>query len=56
MVSKVLRDGLSVYVCDRCRHGYHDAVTAERCETWCRTHQKCNVSITEKAVGQLDTS
>jgi hypothetical protein len=50
MVSKVLRDGLSVYVCDRCRSGYSDASTADRCELWCRTHQTCNPGITKDAL------
>lgn len=33
------------HTCPICGYRYDDQSWAEKCETWCREHQSCNIEI-----------
>lgn len=40
------------YECEECDLKYEEKELAERCESWCKEHNSCNLKITKHAVNK----
>jgi len=50
MVKKLTKNGIVLYVCEKCGLKYKNKKTAQECEEWCRKHNACNLKIIKRAV------
>ena len=42
-----------IYVCEVCSFAYNKKELAEKCESWCKEHNSCNIEITKKSIGEI---
>jgi tRNA(Ile2) C34 agmatinyltransferase TiaS len=51
MVKEIKSEGRSQYYqCEKCGFAYKEKEWAQKCESWCSTHQGCNLDITQYAI------
>ncbi len=50
MVKEVKKDGSILYICEECGVAYEQREWVEKCQTWCREHQSCNLEIIQHGV------
>ncbi len=50
VVSKIQRNGLTVYLCEVSGFGYRNLGTAEHCEEYCDTEGYASSEITRRAI------
>lgn len=42
-----------IYVCEACNFAYKEKELAEKCESWCKKYNSCNIEITKNSIGEL---
>lgn len=46
---KIIQGDKKLYQCEECGFHYINKEWAEKCETWCKENQSCNLEITSHA-------
>ena len=41
------------YICEACNFVYNKKELAEKCESWCKERNSCNIEITKNSVGEI---
>ncbi len=52
MVKIIQKLNQELYQCEECGFQYAEKEWAEKCETWCKEHQSCNIEITAHTIPQ----
>lgn len=50
MVKELIKDGVTLYLCEACGFAYKEKEWAQKCQQWCQQHHSCNLEITQHAV------
>lgn len=50
MVKQVKKQGKTYYQCEECGFIYESKEWAEKCQSWCKANNSCNIEITKHAV------
>lgn len=50
MVKIIQKNNETRYQCEECDLYYREREWAEKCETWCREYQSCNIEIIQYAI------
>lgn len=50
MIKEVTKDNKKVFMCEECCLAYKDKQWAEKCESWCKKYNSCNLKITFYAI------
>lgn len=46
MVKNIVKENKRVFICEKCYLSYKNKNWAEKCETWCKEYNSCNLKIT----------
>ena len=52
MPKVINQNNQTYYQCEECGFKYEEKEWAEKCETWCKERQSCNLEIIEHALKQ----
>lgn len=56
MTKTIQKENKGLHQCEECGFQYVDKEWAEKCETWCKEHQSCNIEITSHVVQETVTT
>ncbi len=42
-----------VFTCPECGLGYTEKELSQKCETWCKKHNSCNLEITKYSINKV---
>lgn len=54
MVKKIIKDNKNIFMCEKCCLSYKDKKWAEKCETWCKKHNSCNLKIARYSLKHIE--
>jgi hypothetical protein len=55
MVKEIKQGAKTLYVCDECGLAYEEKEWAEKCQSWCETHEgTCNAEVVMHSVSLED--
>lgn len=50
MVKEEIKHNKKHFICEECTLVYKEKRWAEKCQTWCKRHNSCNINIIQHSV------